>query len=254
MKNKSGIVGVLIAVFVLFLLVSPALANGEAYSLVFRREFGVGMPGAVQGRMSMTIKGDLDAVDKVVYMIDGQEMANMTAPSLKFQFNTDDYPSGQHTIYALITTKTGETKQTDSISVTFMAADEANVIIRNVFIGVGAVLLVTVIVSVLVTKRQLDASKSDGVSTTGLMGATVCPNCGRAFTRTVIGLNLLGKRYEPCPHCRKWSMTNRATKEEIEQAEQKFKATIAEEISEPIRSDSQDDKLDLIEESKYTEL
>jgi len=49
-------------------------------------------------------------------------------------------------------------------------------------------------------------------------------------------------------------MTNRATKEEIEQAEQKFKATIAEEISEPIRSDSQDDKLDLIEESKYTEL
>lgn len=254
MKKKACFLAVLIAVFVLSLLVSPALASGEAYSLVFRREFGVGMPGAVQGHMSMTIKGDLDAVEKVVYMIDTQEMASMTAPSFKFQFNTDDYSAGQHTFYALVTTKTGETKQTNSISVKFIAADEANLIIRNVFIGVGAILLVTVLVSVLVTKHQVETSKSGGVSVAGLWGAVVCPNCGRAFTRTVIGLNLLSKRYEPCPHCRKWSMTNRATKEEIEQAEQKFKATIAEEISEPIRSDSQDDKFDLIEESKYTEL
>ena len=106
MKSKSGFVAVLIVLAALCLLVSPAMASEEPYSLVFKREFGVGMPGAVQGHMSMTIKGDLDAVEKVVYMIDGQEMASMTAPSLKFQFNTDDYPAGKHTFYALVTTKT----------------------------------------------------------------------------------------------------------------------------------------------------
>ena len=94
MKNKQNRVAFIVAIVVLFLVVSPVLASDGDYSLVFKREFGVGLPGAVQGRMSVTIKGDLDAVDTVAYMIDAQEMAVVTAQSLKFQFNTDDYPAG----------------------------------------------------------------------------------------------------------------------------------------------------------------
>jgi hypothetical protein len=254
MKNKPGLFAVLIVLAALFLFFSPALASDEDYSLVFRREFGVGMPGAVQGHMSMTIKGNLDAVEKVVYIIDGQEMASMTAPSLKFQFNTDEYPAGKHTFYALVTTKTGETKQTAPISVSFIAADEAGALTRKIFIAIGAILLMAALVSVLLTKRQLEASKAESVSADGLWGAAICPKCGRAFTRTVIGLNLISNRYEPCPHCRKWSMTQRATKDEIEQAERKLKATIAETLPETTLAKIRGVDLDQIEESKYTEL
>lgn len=254
MKSKSGFVAVLIVLAALCLLVSPAMASEEPYSLVFKREFGVGMPGAVQGHMSMTIKGNLDAVEKVVYMIDGQEMASMTAPSLKFQFNTDDYPAGKHTFYALVTTKTGETKQTAPISVSFIAADEAGALTRNIFIGLGAILLMAALVSVLLTKRQVEASKAEGVSADGLWGAAICPKCGQAFTRTVVGLNLIGSRYEPCPHCGKWSMTQRATKDEIERSERELKASIAVALPETTHANIRGVDLDQIEESKYTEL
>jgi len=254
MKNKPGLFAVLIVLAALCLLVGPAMASEDPYSLVFRREFGVGMPGAVQGHMSMTIKGDLDAVDTVVYMIDAREMASMTAPSLKFQFNTDDYPAGEHTLYALVTTKTGETIQTAPISVSFIAADKAGALTRNIFIGLGAIFLVAILVSVLLTRRQVEASKADGVSVAGLWGAAICPKCGQAFTRTVVGLNLIGSRYEPCPHCGKWSMTQRATKEEIARSERELKASIAETLPETTQADIRDIDLEQIEDSKYTEL
>lgn len=254
MKSKSGFVAVLIAFVAIFLLASPVLAAEEPYSLVFRREFGVGMPGAVQGHMSMTIKGDLDAVDTVVYMIDAQEMAVVTAQSLKFQFNTDDYPAGEHSFYALVTTKTGELIPTAPIMMKFIAADEARTLTRNVFLGIGAILLVVVLAGVLLAKRQVKASKAHGVSTAGWWGAAVCPKCGRAFTRTLVGLNLLFKRYEPCPHCGKWSVTQRATAQEVDQAERKLKAAIADDLPESASLTERDDVLDQLEESKYTEL
>ena len=254
MKNKQNRVAFIVAIVVLFLVVSPVLASDGDYSLVFKREFGVGLPGAVQGRMSVTIKGDLDAVDTVAYMIDAQEMAVVTAQSLKFQFNTDDYPAGEHSFYALVTTKTGELKQTAPIMMKFIAADEARTLTRNVFLGIGAILLVVVLAGVLLAKRQVKASKAHGVSTAGLWGAAVCPKCGRAFTRTLVGLNLLFKRYEPCPHCGKWSVTQRATAQEVDQAERKLKAAIAEDLPESASLTERDDVLDQLEESKYTEL
>lgn len=252
--NKQKFVSVLMVFVALIGAVSPVMAIEEAYSLVFRREFGVGMPGAVQGHMSMTVRGDLDAVDKVVYLIDDQEMATMTAPSLKFQFNTDDYPAGEHMLYALITTKGGETIKTASFSVSFIEAGKANAITRKVLIGIGAILLFTILLSVLITKRQVEESKTEGLNMVGLWGATVCPKCGRAFNRNVFGLNLISKRYEPCPHCGKWSMTRRATKEEIEEANQKLKAKIAEDLPKTTPSYLRDIECDHIEESKYTEL
>ena len=204
--------------------------------------------------MSMTVRGDLDAVDKVVYLIDDQEMATMTAPSLKFQFNTDDYPAGEHMLYALITTKGGETIKTASFSVSFIEAGKANAITRKVLIGIGTILLFTILLSVLITKRQVEESKTEGLNTVGLWGGTVCPKCGRAFARTVIGLNLINRRYEPCPLCGKWSMTRHATKEEIEEANRKLKATIEKDIPEIISADSHDIEREQLEESKYTEI
>lgn len=33
---------------------------------------------------------------------------------------------------------------------------------------------------------------------------SVCPGCGKTYDPPFIGLNFFNKRYEPCPHCKKW--------------------------------------------------
>jgi hypothetical protein len=39
-----------------------------------------------------------------------------------------------------------------------------------------------------------------------LGGERTCPGCGERYKPTIVGLNLLFKRYEPCPHCKKWHL------------------------------------------------
>lgn len=37
-----------------------------------------------------------------------------------------------------------------------------------------------------------------------IMGESICPECGRAYTRPLLALNLGPRRYERCPHCKHW--------------------------------------------------
>jgi Zn ribbon nucleic-acid-binding protein len=251
--KRNTLITILAVFFVLALTLRPAFAQIEAYELVFRREWGVGLPGQVQGRMSLTLKGDLDAVAHVQYIMDEQEMASVTAPTLKFEFNTDDFEPGTHTFYANVSTKDGKNHQTPTFSVNFMAAGEAGKFTRNLFIGIGALMLLVALLSFFLAKRQRDAMKAKGVSTNGLRGAAVCPKCSQAFTRSIWGINLVAKRYERCPHCGNWSITQRATQAEIDVAEARLKADLGSDMSsaEDLASPSKSDELN---ESKYTEL
>ena len=41
-----------------------------------------------------------------------------------------------------------------------------------------------------------------------LYGQAICPGCGRSYDRSIWGANLgVSRRYERCPHCRKWHWT-----------------------------------------------
>lgn len=39
-----------------------------------------------------------------------------------------------------------------------------------------------------------------------IMGEVVCPECGQTYTRPIFALNLGPRRYERCPHCKRWHM------------------------------------------------
>jgi RsiW-degrading membrane proteinase PrsW (M82 family) len=39
-----------------------------------------------------------------------------------------------------------------------------------------------------------------------ILGSATCPGCGEVYPRSFLALNLLTKRYERCPHCRKWHL------------------------------------------------
>jgi len=40
----------------------------------------------------------------------------------------------------------------------------------------------------------------------GFLGSATCPECHKVYPRSFFAANLLTKRYERCPHCRKWHM------------------------------------------------
>jgi RsiW-degrading membrane proteinase PrsW (M82 family) len=40
----------------------------------------------------------------------------------------------------------------------------------------------------------------------GFLGSATCPGCGGVYPRSLLALNLLTKRFERCPHCRKWQL------------------------------------------------
>lgn len=47
---------------------------------------------------------------------------------------------------------------------------------------------------------------ASGKAREGLLGSATCPGCGEIYPRSLFALNLLTKRYERCPHCRRWHL------------------------------------------------
>lgn len=253
MKKRKFAINLLVIFGVVFGLVSPVFAQGDAYRLVLKREWGLGMPGAVQGHMSLNLKGDLNEVQSVAYFIDDKEMAQVEMPDIKFRFMTDDYSSGHHKLHAMVKTKDGSLVKSSIIEIKFIAKAEANKINKNIWLWVGGFTALVFVVSVLLTKRanQVNRKGDQAVTGSGLYGAAVCPKCGKAFTRTIAGLNLLTQRYEPCPHCGKWSMTQRATPAELEAAQMPI-TNLQDSIA--TQTESLYNEKEQIDESKYTEL
>lgn len=47
---------------------------------------------------------------------------------------------------------------------------------------------------------------ASGKAEESILGSSTCPGCGEVYPRSFLALNLLTKRYERCPHCRKWHL------------------------------------------------
>ena len=83
----------------------------------------------------------------------------------------------------------------------------------------GAVVLLVVVVRLVAYRsRQGQSSPQEAPKSFGLAGGAVCPSCGRAFPRSVMGPNLLIGKLSHCPHCGKWSVRPRATEAELARA------------------------------------
>ena len=46
-----------------------------------------------------------------------------------------------------------------------------------------------------------------------LAGQAKCPECGKIYDRPFLGINLISKRFEKCPHCKKWHLIRESVKE-----------------------------------------
>ena len=197
------------------LLLTPAFAQTSELSLRLSRDWGYGGPnGDIQGTFSFHVKGP-DNLTAVEFYIDETLVGRVEQPPWKLRFITDNYPLGQHRLYAIGHTDDGQTLKSNVIVQNFVPASDAwkfiiKFVVPLLIIGIGIPALLYWI------DRKRHPAKYSGYG--GAFGGAVCPKCGCPFPRHWWGLNLGTKKYDRCPHCGKWSMLGRAGEEELKAA------------------------------------
>lgn len=200
------------------------LAQDSPFSLRIVRDWGYGNGSDINGRMSLSIKGDEDQVRQVSFLMDGELMATVTAKPFKTQFDTNSYEPGIHHMTAEVTTTSGETFATNTIVSNFVEKAAANQSTYKILLFVGGIAAASIVIQFLM---QRNAKKNPNTSQNGQIqygawGGAVCPSCGKPFNRSFFGINL-GVRLERCPNCGKFVVSRRATPEQLDAAERRFR-------------------------------
>jgi len=205
----------LLLLFAAGLLLTPVFAQTDGLGLRLSRDWGYGGPnGDIQGTFSFRAKGP-ENLTAVAFYIDDMLVGRVEAPPWKLRFVTDNYPLGQHRLYAIGYAADGQTLKSKVIVQNFVPASDAwKFIIKFgiplLLIGLGIPALLYWI------DRKRNPAKYSGYG--GAFGGAVCPECGCPFPRHWWGLNLGGKKYDRCPHCGKWSLVGRAGEAELKAA------------------------------------
>lgn len=217
--------GAVLAILVLLLAFpNSALAQAEPeLTLRMSRDLGYSSgTGQIEGTFSLKASGP-DDLAKVTFFIDGQPMGEDSEAPFSLRYNTGSYSPGVHTLSAIGTTRDGRTLNSREIKVEFVTAEEGwkaagRIAIPILAISFGAILLSFVLP--LITGRGKKTSLPLGAPRSyGVFGGAICPKCGRPFSRTIMGINLIVGKLERCPHCGKFSIVQRASPQMLRQAE-----------------------------------
>ena len=207
----------------------PALAQESEYQLDFNRNFGYGSGINVRGSMSLAIVGNLDAVRRVTYWMDGKEIAAIDTAPFKFDFSTADYPVGVHEFSAVVETQDGRQVTTQVIRRNFLSKDEESQSMQKIFIPILLGLLLFTLIGV---GTQVWAARKGGAQAPGtprvygMMGGTICPRCGRAYSIHFWSLSLVAGRLDRCDFCGKWAFVTRRSPAELAAAERAERAAL----------------------------
>jgi hypothetical protein len=217
-----------LALTLLLLLAAPAPARAQAeqepqLTLNMSRTFGYSSGGGdIQGVFSLRASGPED-LERVVFFLDDQVLAEVTAAPFNHSFTTDDYPIGQHTITAVGYTGSGAELQARLITVNFVSAEESrNAAVKIIVPILGLVVLMLVLSAVIpmLTGRKLRQLPPGTPRNYGMRGGTICKNCGRPFSLNFLSLNMGLSKLERCPYCGRWSLARSMPLEKLRAAEQ----------------------------------
>lgn len=247
MKNRIFMLFVPAMVFALSF--TAVMAQESPFTLRMVRDWGYGNGTDINGRMSLSVKGDQAQIQQVTFFIDGEVMASVTSAPFKLQFDTNNFESGMHRLTAEVKTIAGETYTTNGLVSNFVEKGAANQSTLKILLLVGGIVAVSMGIQFLMQKNANKNPKYDknGRIQYGVWGAAVCPSCGQPFNRSFLGINLVGVRLERCPHCGKLVAARRASPLEIERANQK---TQPEEPQKFVEKPEEDD----LDESRFVDL
>ena len=236
----------IVLVFVFFLIPASVHAQGEELSLRLTRDFGYGAGGQIQGRFSLRVSGPEDIV-KVEYIVDGEVVHTITEPPFRYQFHTDDYSPGVHTLTAVGYKADGTLVYGTEFVRQFLSADDAKSstmkIIVPLLIIVGGATLVGALAPALMMR-----GKKFKPGNYGAAGGAVCPRCTFPYSRQIMAPNLLVGKLQRCPHCGKWAIVARASQPDLEAAEARWFM----EGNSSVAAPSEEEKLQqLLDDSRY---
>lgn len=251
MKKRIILLFVLAMVFALSY--SAVLAQDSPFSLRIMRDWGYGNGADINGRMSLSIKGEQAQIQQVTFFMDGEVMATVSADPFKVQFDTNNYDPGVHRMTAEVKTTSGETYSTNALVSNFVEKGEANQDMLKILLLVGGIPVASIGIQFFMQKNANKNTKYDenGRVQYGIWGGAVCPSCGQPFSRSFLGINLVGVRLERCPHCGKFVAARRASPDQLDTAERRFRAVPAD--LPPVKSEVEK-KQEEYDDSKYTDL
>lgn len=207
MNPKRIVWPLLLVILVLARGLTAVFAQETPLQLRLTRDFGSGFGTNIQGRFSMIVEGP-DDLDRVVFLLDDEIMAEQTSPPFRYQFQTENYPAGQHTLQAVGYTADGRELNSNQISRTFITGGES----RQRLVYLIVPLLILVIGGRLLTSWIANRGQAEKttIPINGAYGGAICPKCNKPFARHWWAPNLMSGKFDRCPHCKKWSFVSRA--------------------------------------------
>jgi hypothetical protein len=218
-KSNLRKFGVVLLAVILLVCVQNAAAQGQLV-LSINRDFGYGgFDNKIEGLFSLTAEGPEDLVG-VNFFIDEELLATTEAEPFRVQFSTNSYAAGEHRLYAIGATSSGEEIRSNEIVRVFLTKEESRGAIFGIIVPLVGVIILLTLASAVVPALL---GRKEKVGEYGILGGTVCPKCGLPFSLKFWGLNLFTGKLQRCPHCGKWSVVKRANPEALAAAEARYR-------------------------------
>jgi hypothetical protein len=243
-----------IPLIIAFLVVSPALAQGDN-TLVMRlsRDFGYSGSGQIQGTFTIHVTGPAN-LSRVDFLIDGKQIGEATTAPFNLQFTTSSYSLGMHTISAAGTTTDGQVLHTPDITAEFVSAETGlkagGKIAIPILIIAGLAVLISALLPALTGRGKRSQLPLGQPRTYGFKGGGICPKCGRPFSFSLLAPNLPFYRFDRCPNCGRLGLVRMASLSDLRKAEAAELETA--QASQSIPEESEEEKLRKeLDDSRY---
>jgi DNA-directed RNA polymerase subunit RPC12/RpoP len=222
--KKSLLIIVLLTILV-FGITSQSLAQStEQLQLGLSRDWGYGGLGNdIQGLFTAHIKDPPANITRVEFYIDDTMIGEDVTPPFSLQFNTDSYPLGLHTIYAIGSTSDGTTINSNKLEMNFVPAKNIGEVLIKFILPLILLIIVIALIAVflplVLSKGKLSSTPLGEPRKYGIGGGGICPKCGRPFPLRLWFINLGASKIDRCPYCGKWSMVRPRSTTELRAAE-----------------------------------
>ena len=192
------------------------------FELHLSRDFGYSSgAGKIQGTFTVSAIGTAD-LTLVSFYLDGQLMGEAGQLPFKLRFNTDNYPLGDHTIYATGQIRDGRQLRSNEIRVEFVSSEEGWQAVMRFTAPIFALTFGAIILSFVFMFLSAGKQRSlppGAPRKYGISGGAICPKCGRPFPRHLFSTNLVTGKLERCPFCGKWNIVKAVSMVELCAAE-----------------------------------
>lgn len=211
-----------LAIALLLILGKAAIAAAQdEVPLLLRlsRDVGSAFGARIQGTFTLKATGPEDLV-RVVFLIDGQPLAEDETAPFQIQFRTGNHEPGLHRLSARGIAADGRQYTSSELQREFLSGQESTRLTVIIVVALAVLIIGGRMLASRIANRGQRRVGEPAIS--GALGGTLCPNCGRPYALHLWGLNLLAKRLDRCPHCGKWRLVQRAPAEALQAAAEIF--------------------------------